>query len=183
MTGGNSRELLAIVLADPVLRAALVELCRTDRCRTRGRKIIYRVTQVEPGRLKVEEEIAAKHEPIPPDDWAGRDLLEWPEGLRLEGAVEYAGIPEGHFVHKGWTDVTFDTHILRALVEAAQQPPVRKGRPPQPKVTAWLKDRIATWPEDKAPPTEADDLAAARGALGDVRRAQLRDAVDALNVA
>lgn len=59
----------------------------------------------------------------------------------------------------------------------------RRAPPRLDKVIAWLKDRIETWPPDVPTPTEHEDLTAAQDALGDVRRAQLRKAVNDLGVA
>jgi hypothetical protein len=62
-------------------------------------------------------------------------------------------------------------------VDASGRTP-RRAPPHQDKVTSWLKKRIEAWPQDKAPPTEQEDLAAARDELrADVRRVQLRNAV------
>jgi hypothetical protein len=118
MTEGKPAGPLAIVLADPVLKAGLVELCRTGRVRAIGRRITYRPEQVEPGLSKFEEEIAVKHESIPPEAWEGegRFLLEYPEALRLEGSRAYVA-REPLYMHEAWHDVHFDWNDLRSLVE------------------------------------------------------------------
>jgi hypothetical protein len=133
---------LSIVLADPVLKAGLVELCRTGRVRAVGRRITSRREQVEPGLLKFEEEIAPKHEPIPPEAWEGdgRFLLEYPEGLRLEGSRAYVG-REPLYMHEAWDDVRFDWGDLRQLVEQGQRDtPAKTGMPGRPSKSKHLID-------------------------------------------
>jgi hypothetical protein len=57
----------------------------------------------------------------------------------------------------------------------------RPGLPSQNRINAWMKNRIDTWPLNMPPPTEVENLAAAKNEVGDVRRTQIRDALKAVN--
>jgi hypothetical protein len=152
MTTRNRKGPLAIVLADPVLSAGLVELCRAGRVRAMGKPIIFRMTQVKPGLFDFEPESVDKYEPIPPDDWAALHLWESPEGTRLEGARKYAGSREGLSVVKGWNDVQFDEHDLRSFVEEGgtrssaitrRQPRCNEKRPEIREAVTALREKPA----------------------------------------
>jgi hypothetical protein len=83
-----------------------------------------------------------------------------------------------------WVDREYDLRLREVLEPAnARVPetrsdrPRRKGPPKQERINHWMRQRVNTWPADAAPPTEEDDLKAARDAgLGDVRREQIRKA-------
>jgi hypothetical protein len=114
------------------VRDGLIKVCRAGRVRAKGRRISYRETsgrlqvvsgranQIEPGRLKFEQEIAEAPEDIPPQCWAGHmQLWQTADGIiRLGGSEVWTGITKDEELYLicAWAHVQFSLADLQDLV-------------------------------------------------------------------
>jgi hypothetical protein len=112
-------EAMATILANPASKAGLVELGRTGRVRAMGRRITFRLTEGEDGSRRYVPETAATSELIPPEDFTGASIREFPDGLRLEVSRVFFG-RESLSVLKAWDEVVFDLYDLRNFYQETQ---------------------------------------------------------------
>jgi hypothetical protein len=109
-----------MILADPELHEALVQVCRAGRVRARGKRIRYHWTPITEARWDVTTSVEKEYESIPPEDWRDLMLSSWSKELRLEGASKWLD-PDPVFEPAGWAFVRFGESDLLDLIEDAQR--------------------------------------------------------------
>jgi hypothetical protein len=128
--------LLARILGDPALRAALREACRRGWLSAAGQRIKFIAADREGPLVEVRERIGDSIETIPAEDWGDAQLFETAGELRLEGCRELLtpGIAYQPFA---WAHVRFNAGQLRRFAEdvlgrtPADQALLTRGRGPR----------------------------------------------------